>query len=106
MSEGGFDSLDIELTKEQNFYPDVTFRDRTGNLFAVDLKSSYRKTEKKINGMTLGTFTGYFRNRRSTKNITYPYSLYKAHIVLGVIYSEESSLVDEFKLYSIADLEK
>ncbi len=98
--------LDIELTKEQNFYPDITFKDTKGNLFAVDLKSSYRKNEKKINGMTLGAFTGYFRNRRSTKNVTYPYASYKAHIVLGVIYSEESSIVNEFKHYSIDELEK
>ena len=31
--------LEIELTKEQNFYPDITFRDKGGNLFAVDLKA-------------------------------------------------------------------
>lgn len=66
--------LQLELTKEQNFYPDITFIDNEGNLFAVDLKSSYHKTSTKINGMTLGAFTGYFRNRQSSKNISYPYS--------------------------------
>ena len=35
--------LEIELTKAQNYYPDITFKDKEGNLFAVDLKSSYRK---------------------------------------------------------------
>lgn len=59
--------LQLELAKEQNFYPDITFKDEDGNLFAVDLKSSYRKTADRINGMTLGAFTGYFRNRRSSK---------------------------------------
>ena len=53
-------NLEIELTKEQNFYPDITFKDSEGNLFAVDLKSSYRKNDNHINGMTLGAFTGYF----------------------------------------------
>lgn len=58
-------NLTIELTKEQNFYPDITFKDNEGNLFAVDLKSSYRKTATHINGLTLGAFTGYFRERNS-----------------------------------------
>lgn len=98
-------NLQLELTKEQNFYPDITFRDNEGNLFAVDLKSSYRKTATKINGMTLGAFTGYFRNRQSTKNVTYPYSSYKAHIVLGIIYSENDEGIDERTCYSIDKLD-
>ncbi|MCM1311248.1 MAG: EcoRV family type II restriction endonuclease [Bacteroides sp.] len=95
--------LSLELTKEQNFYPDMTFKDSEGNLFAVDIKSSYRKADNRINGMTLGAFTGYFRNRESAKNVTYPYSSYKAHIVLGIIYSENES-VDERRSYDIDSL--
>lgn len=94
----------LELTKEQNFYPDLTFIDNEGNLFAVDLKSSYRKTSTRINGMTLGAFTGYFRNRQSTKNVTHPYSSYKAHIVLGIIYSENDEAIDERKEYALENL--
>ena len=97
-------NLEIELTKEQNFYPDITFRDSEGNLFAVDLKSSYRKNDTHINGMTLGAFTGYFRDRKSHKNITYPYEDYKAHIVLGVIYDTVAN-IDERKVYSLEQLE-
>lgn len=97
--------LSLELTKEQNFYPDITFKDKSGNLFAVDLKSSYRKTKFKINGMTLGAFTGYFRNRESSKNATHPYGEYKAHIVLGIIYSETPD-IDERKVYSLNQLEE
>lgn len=99
-------NLELELTKEQNFYPDITFKDSDGNLFAVDLKSSYRKTNAKINGMTLGAFTGYFRNRQSTKNVTHPYGAYKAHIVLGIIYSENENPIDERKCYTLEDLDK
>lgn len=95
--------LELILTKEQNFYPDITFKDNEGNLFAVDLKSSYRKSNDRINGMTLGAFTGYFRNRQSAKNVTYPYSTYKAHIVLGIIYSENDD-IDERKTYSLEEL--
>lgn len=97
--------LQLELTKEQNFYPDITFKDSDGNLFAVDIKSSYRKTSSRINGMTLGAFTGYFRNRQSAKNVTHPYSSYKAHIVLGIIYTENDSAVDERKCFSLDNLD-
>ncbi|MBD5163154.1 MAG: restriction endonuclease [Bacteroidales bacterium] len=99
--------LKLELAKEQNFYPDITFIDDDGNLFAVDIKSSYRKSHDKINGMTLGAFTGYFRSRTSTKNIVYPYASYKAHIVLGIIYSEnDETTPDEFQTYSIEELDR
>ncbi len=96
--------LEIELTKEQNFYPDITFRDKGGNLFAVDLKSSYRKTATHIKGMTLGAFTGYFRERKSPKNITHPYEEYKAHVVLGIIYTPAEN-VDERRIYALEQLE-
>lgn len=97
--------LTLELTKEQNFYPDMTFRDDEGNLFAVDIKSSYRKTNKSINGMTLGAFTGYFRERNSTKNVTHPYGSYKAHVVLGIIYSLVDGAEKEFKVYRLENLD-
>ncbi|MDI9605453.1 MAG: type II restriction endonuclease [Bacteroidota bacterium] len=95
--------LDIELTDKQNFYPDITFKDKEGNLFAVDLKSSYRKSSTRINGMTLGAFTGYFRDRKSLKNTTYPYDDYKAHVVLGVIYDTVHN-IDERKTYTLNNL--
>lgn len=95
--------MEIELAKEQNFYPDITFKDKEGNLFAVDLKSSYRKNATHINGMTLGSFTGYFRQRQSAKNIMYPYGEYKAHIVLGIIYDVVPKL-DEREIYNLDQL--
>ncbi|MBE6401325.1 MAG: restriction endonuclease [Verrucomicrobia bacterium] len=95
--------LDVILAKAQNHYPDITFRDKEGNLFAVDLKSSYRKDATHINGMTLGAFTGYFRKRKESKNITCPYDDYKAHIVLGVIYDTVPD-IDERKSYTLEQL--
>lgn len=74
---------------EQNTYPDVTFEAADGTRFAVDIKSSYRKSPTAINGMTLGAFTGYFRNRNNTKNILYPYGSYRAHLVVGLLYTIE-----------------
>ncbi len=97
--------LEIELCPHQNFYPDLTFIHRaSGNRFAVDIKSTYRESENKVNGMTLGAFTGYFRNRESNKNTLYPYSQYAAHFVLGVIYSKCDDVADERKQFSLADL--
>lgn len=100
-------NLELKLSPEQNFYPDLTFIDKNDNtFFAVDIKTTYRTGKDKVNGMTLGAFTGYFRNRESTKNITYPYNQYAEHFVLGVIYSQSKENIDERKIYSIKDLEK
>lgn len=97
--------LDLELSPQQNFYPDVTFIERTGGtMFALDIKTTYRTDPRKVNGMTLGAFTGYFRNRESTKNIAYPYSKYTGHFVLGVIYSQSEEIIDERKTYTVDDL--
>jgi len=90
-------NLKLELAPYQNYYPDLTFIDSDGNKYAVDLKSTYRTTNDEVNGMTLGAFTGYFRNRDTTKNILYPYSDYKKHYVFGIIYSR--TVVDEVELY-------
>ncbi len=97
--------LEIEICHHQNFYPDLTFTHRaSGNRFAVDIKSTYRESATNVNGMTLGAFTGYFRNRESNKNTLYPYSQYAAHFVLGVIYSKCDDVADERKQFSLADL--
>ena len=99
--------LKIELCQHQNFYPDLTFtHTASGNRFAVDIKSTYRESETKVNGMTLGAFTGYFRNRESNKNTLYPYSQYAAHFALGVIYSKCDDVADERKQFSLDDLSK
>ena len=93
------------LCKEQNFYPDLTFVDNKDNKFAVDLKSTYRRDAKEVNGMTLGAFTGYFRNRSSKKNITFPYQDYAGHFVLGIIYSRTGQAPDERKVYRLDELQ-
>ena len=55
--------------------------------------------------MTLGAFTGYFRDRKSTKNITFPYDEYVGHFVLGIIYSRNEKVTDERNIYKIDDLQ-
>lgn len=93
------------LCREQNFYPDITFIDSNKNKYALDLKSTYRKNETKVNGMTLGAFTGYFRDRKSKKNVTYPYDEYIGHFVLGLIYTRTDKNIDERKRHKIDELE-
>ena len=52
--------LEMILAAQQNFYPDISFRDRDKNIFALDLKSTYRVGENHVNGMTLGLSPGIF----------------------------------------------
>ena len=100
-------NFDIVLSKEQNFYPDISFIDKNnGEKIALDIKSTYRTSENTASGFTLGAFTGYFRNRTSRKNITFPYGEYKKHYVLGIVYTKQDERIDEYKIYSIADLKK
>lgn len=97
----------LELCPQQNFYPDLTFiHEKSGRKFAADIKSTYRDSATDVNGMTLGAFTGYFRNRESNKNTKYPYGQYAGHFVLGVIYSKCDEVADERKQFTLADLKK
>ncbi|HXG67905.1 MAG TPA: type II restriction endonuclease [Blastocatellia bacterium] len=96
----------VLLSREQNHYPDLTFIDEDDHKFAVDLKSTYRISADRVHTMTLGAFTGYFRNRASTKNITFPYQEYSGHFVLGVVYSRADLKSAEFKIHSIEELEE
>jgi len=99
-------NLTIELAKHQNHYPDISFIDNDKNaMFAMDVKSTYRINDKKVNGFTLGAFTGYFRNRESNKNITFSYNKYDKHYVLGIIYTKQENVIDERQIYTINDIE-
>lgn len=98
-------NLEIELSKHQNHYPDITFIDKRKRKVAMDIKSTYRRDADTVSGFTLGSFTGYFRERESNKNITYPYKEYDKHYILGVIYSRKDNLSEE-KVYPIKDIKK
>lgn len=98
--------LILKLPPQQNFYPDLTFISKaSGKKFAVDIKSTFKDTGNKIKSMTLGAFTGYFRNRESNKNTLYPYKEYSAHLVLGVIYSQIDVNPNEKTIYSLDELD-
>ncbi len=94
------------LSEHQNFYPDISFITRDDDIIALDLKSTYRVSSETVNGFTLGAFTGYFRQRQSTKNITFPYERYTKHFVLGVIYSRTDEAIDERRVYFLDELQE
>ncbi|MBM4431586.1 MAG: restriction endonuclease [Chloroflexi bacterium] len=95
----------LVLGEYQNHYPDISFIAPDGTKIALDLKSTYRKGVETVSGFTLGAFTGYFRRRRSTKNITFPYEHYTKHFVLGVIYSRSEEAIDERRVYTLDELQ-
>jgi len=85
--------ITYNFVEYQNHYPDIDLADNSGKV-ALDLKSTYfADNEKtKCRGLTLGAYLGYFRNRSSTKNIYRPYSEYKRHLVLGLIYERNENI--------------
>lgn len=95
--------LEMELPSKQNFYPDLTFKDNVGNLFAVDFKSSYYSGNS-VNGLTLGSYWGYFRDRDTIKNMDYTYNSYVSHTVLGILYKQRVVGDNEKKVYSVDEL--
>jgi Restriction endonuclease EcoRV len=99
--------LVLENQTKQNFYPDMTFiSNKSGEKFAVDIKSTVKDRGNKIKSMTLGTFQGYFRNRTTNvgESISYAYSDYSSHIVLGVIYSQVTDKPNEKDIYSLDEI--
>jgi len=92
-----------DALKKNEYFNQLTDREKKESL------RIFKKLDKpidKVNGMTLGAFTGYFRDRDSLKNIRFPYKEYSGHFVLGVIYSRADGLLDERKIYEINDLKK
>ncbi|GAB1422069.1 hypothetical protein MASR2M15_22770 [Anaerolineales bacterium] len=101
---------EIVLARVQNQYPDlslISHRDKN-DCFAVDIQTRYRTQvdrngQMRVNGMTLGTFGGYFRTRERPVSSTFAYNRYKRYYVLGVVYSRVNE-IDERKVYDISDL--
>lgn len=99
----------IILAEQQNYYPDLSFvHSKDENVkFALDLKTTYRlaDTPEFCNGFTLGSHGEYFINRKSHKNIQFPYGEYLGHFCLGIIYSRSAlGEIDETKTYTFNNL--
>lgn len=69
------------------------------------MNSTYRTSAERVIGFTLGAYTGYFRDRKSSKNITFPYAEYSHHYVLGIIYTRSSESIDERIVFKLEDLQ-
>jgi hypothetical protein len=99
----------VVLADHQNYYPDLSFvkMDNDAVRFAVDFKTTYRNPSNPLqcNGFTLGSHGKYFEERKSTKNIQFPYGSYGGHFCFGIIYDRAFiSAIDEARVYTIADL--
>lgn len=96
--------LEMEIPSKQNYYPDLTFKDSEGHLFAVDFKTSYYDNDI-VNGLTLGSYWGYFRERNIVKNMDFTYNSYSSHTVLGVLYKQNSECDNTNGVYDINELD-
>jgi len=99
----------IVLAEQQNYYPDLSFvHAKDARIkFALDLKTTYRLPDNPefCNGFTLGSHGEYFINRKSNKNIQFPYEEYLGHFCLGIIYSRSASEhIGGTRTYSLSQL--
>lgn len=104
-------NYNLELATYQNWYPDLSFVNNNDSRikFAVDLKTTYRNANNSefCNGFTLGSHGEYFIDRKSTKNIQYPYNDYSGHFCLGIIYPRNMlDKNEETRIYHISELDK
>lgn len=96
----------LVLARAQNQYPDISLiSEIDDSYYALDIKTTYRtgidkQGRMRVNGMTLGTFGGYFRDRDRATISTFPYNRYKKHYVLGVLYSQIPG-IDERQIYTV-----
>jgi hypothetical protein len=102
-------NYEIILATHQNWYPDISFVSKTNPeiRFAVDLKTTYILDDypEFCNGFTLGSHGAYFIDRKSEKNIQFPYNDYVGHYCLGIIYSRtELDRLEETKVYKLSEL--
>ena len=51
---------------------------------AIDVKTTYKNNPNDQFGFTLGSYTSFLRN--GTKNIVFPFHLYKEHWIIGFVY--------------------
>jgi hypothetical protein len=102
-------NYEIVLATHQNWYPDITFISKSNSelKYAVDLKTTYILDSYPdfCNGFTLGSHGAYFTDRKSEKNIQFPYNDYVGHYCLGIIYSRtELDRLEETKIYKLKEL--
>ncbi|EMJ87866.1 MULTISPECIES: type II restriction endonuclease [Leptospira] len=103
------EGYNVILAEHQNWYPDISFVHKKNPIikFAIDLKTTFRDPSNRnfVNGFTLGSHGAYFKNRKSDKNIQFPYSEYLSHFCLGIIYSRNDVVKhDERTVFYVEEL--
>lgn len=99
----------LHPSEAQTVYPDFTlYKDKSDKeKIAVDIKTTYRSFKK--NGepsgyvFTLGSYASFMRN--GTKNISFPYSEYAKHYVIGFVYTR-NDMASEGQVYKISELKE
>lgn len=101
--------LILKLSDQQTVYPDFTLMvdEHDTNKIAIDVKTTYRKFNRKNElkkfGFTLGSFASFMRN--NTKNIVYPYDQYSKHYIIGFLYTRNTD-AEEGLSYDVSELQK
>lgn len=97
----------LHPSESQTVYPDFTLmkNEEDEEKIAVDVKTTYRKFKR--NGdtsrytFTLGSYASFMRDGK--KNISYPYSQYSKHYIIGFIYTRNKD-ASEGAVYNIDKL--
>ena len=99
----------LQPSQSQTVYPDFTLMKNEADKekIAVDIKTTYRsfnkygKTGRYV--FTLGSYASYMRD--GTKNISYPYSQYSKHYVIGFVYTRNNN-ASEGEVYKTSEISK
>ncbi|MGB8685060.1 MAG: type II restriction endonuclease [Candidatus Binatus sp.] len=79
---------------EQTIYPDFTLvpPSKGKPKIAVDVKTTYRRSDSTKFRYTLGSYTSFLRDPNAKKNIKYPYKEYSDHWIVGFLYSRREGV--------------
>ena len=81
----------LKTPESQTVYPDFVLMtdEKSTQKIAIDVKTTYVKSDKSKIKFTLGSYGSYMRN--GTKNIEYKYDDYAKHYVIGFVYKRKGS---------------
>lgn len=90
--------LVLKTPESQNVYPDfILMKDENSKeKIAIDVKTTYRKSDRGCIKFTLGSYGSYLRDNK--KNIEYKYTDYAKHYVIGFVYKRNGSAQDSKRI--------
>lgn len=95
----------LKTPEAQTVYPDFIMMEdeNSQKKIAIDVKTTYIKSDRSKIGFTLGSFGSYMRN--NTKNIEYKYTDYAKHYVIGFVYKRNGA-AQESMVYDYDERDK